>query len=90
MYEHRMFANIKKIVVCHFKREFGCVDTKISSTLNKKSYSCDYIIINRFNKADSFRFTIKDSRINIYIEWVHPNSEEIYTTRLKIFNGNFY
>lgn len=85
-----MFDNVQKIIVCHFNAEIGCVDSVMTEDKNRKIYTTKYVVIYRFLIADSFRFSVKDSRVNIYIEWVHPKSKEIYTTRLRLFDGILY
>lgn len=84
--DHLMFNNMKNIYICMFS-EKECAKIKVASSQSGVNIKNKAIDIRKIGGNHYLRFTVKDSRINIYVEWINPKSKEEILTRLRIVNG---
>lgn len=82
-----MFNNIKNIYICPYYADVGCTKTVVFSSSFGVKIQNTLVDIWKYSNDKNLNFKVKDSRMNIYIEWTNPNTKESEITRLRVING---
>lgn len=85
-----MFNNIKNFYICLYYSENECTKIKVQSSSEGYVIRNAAIDIRKNKDQENMKFTIRNSRINVYVEWNHPKTKENILTRLRILNGKNY
>lgn len=84
---YQMFNNIENIFICSYYSETKCEKTPIYKSYLGIKIKHKMVDISKDSDNTNFKFSVKDSRINIYIQWRSSKNMEKIITRLRVVNG---
>lgn len=83
-----MYNNMNNIYICPYYSEDGCTKKKIYSSSLGFRIKDKIVDICKDVNSNSLKFSVKDTRMNLYIDWTNPITKENVLTRLRVTNGN--
>lgn len=76
--------------VCFFKTLPNCENSRKTIKTATNIFETSKIRLEEHPDIQKMSFYVKDSRVNIFLEWFLKERNEIYTTRLRFFDGRIF